>query len=338
MKVFTNQYHRVVEKTLNKNNKIGISVFLFSVSFFLFSIFTCSAQSACPSVTTGPNVSICSGCTTLTATIQGSVATTSYAVASTPYVPYSYTTGTNVLNNIDDKWIGVINLPFCFQFYGNTYSQCIIGSNAVISFNLGSAGGYNTWPISAAIPSATPADLLNSIMGPWHDIDPAVAGDIYYNTYGTAPCRAFVISWNQVPMFSGVCNSLIATSQIVLYETTNIIDIYIQNKPLCPSWNSGAAIEGIQNAAGTAAVAVPGRNYPTQWTASNDGQRFTPTGAPQYTITWYAPPNIAIGTTPSISVCPTTTTTYTATVVNTTCSGPITVSSPVTVSVNNTLS
>mgnify|MGYP000707645365 CR=1 FL=1 len=37
------------------------------------------------------------------------------------------------------------------------------------------------------------------------------------------------------------------------YETTNIIDIYILNKPSCPTWNGGNAAVGIQNDAGTEA-------------------------------------------------------------------------------------
>ena len=296
------------------------------------------AQPACPTVTVSPNnVGICSGCTTLTATVQGTVATTSYSVSATPYVPYSFTGPNSVLVNIDDTWSAVVPIPFCFSFYGNTYTQCVIGSNAEISFDLANANMYNTWAISAAIPSAAPSDLTNSIMAPWHDIDPSVTSystpQITWGIYGTAPCRAFVVSWNNVSMFSPTCNAQIATSQVVLYETTSIIDIYIKDKPLCSTWNSGAAIEGIQNATGTQAMAVPGRNYPTQWSATNDGQRFTPTGAPQYTLTWYAPPNTPIGTALTASVCPTTTTTYTATVVNNTCSGPITVSDMATISI-----
>jgi hypothetical protein len=125
---------------------------------------------------------------------------------------------------------------------------------------------------------------------------------------------------------------MLATHQIVLYETTNIIEIYIQNKPLCIFWNSGAAIEGIQNSTGTQAYVVPGRNYPTQWTATNDAWRFTPTGAPQYTLTWYngATP---IGNNLFVTVCPTSTTTYTAQLVNNTCSSPITVSAQATVTI-----
>ncbi len=319
-------------KTLRRICFLLISVSLFSKAI--------TAQSACPSLTVSPNVNLCTGCTTLTAAVQGTVATTSYSVSSTPYSPYSYTGANSVLVNIDDTWSGVINIPFCFSFYGTTYNQCVIGSNAIISFDQANAGNYNTWSIGGAIPFSSPSDLVNCIMAPWHDIDPSVTSysspTITWQTYGTSPCRAFVVSWTNVSMFD--CNAMIATSQAVLHETTNIIDIYIQNKPLCSSWNGGAAIEGIQDASGGQAVVVPGRNYPAQWTASNDGQRFTPSGAPEYTLTWYAPPHVSIGTTPAISVCPSGTTTYTATLVNNTCSGPITISSPVTVTMCGSVS
>src|SRR6266498_4147764 len=103
--------------------------------FFTENIF--GQASACPQVTVAPAGPICSGnCVNLTATVQGSVATTSYAVSTIPYSPYSYTTGTPVLINIDDTWSGVINMPFCFQFFGNTYNQLLIGSNALITFDL----------------------------------------------------------------------------------------------------------------------------------------------------------------------------------------------------------
>src|ERR1035437_230822 len=201
----------------NKNFIVGVSV----VFCFLFSAFTCSAQSACPDVNAGSDVSICSGCATLSATVQGSVATTSYSVASVPYAGHYYFAGANPVSiGIDDHWSPVVTIPFCFSYYGNNYTQCVIGSNAVLSFNTGNAGAYNTWPIGAAIPSATPADLKNCIMAPWHDIDPSVytysTPVISWDVYGTSPCRAFVVSWNTCSMFD--CNSEIATSQLVLYE------------------------------------------------------------------------------------------------------------------------
>ena len=42
----------------------------------------------------------------------------------------------------DDSWSGAANIGFNFTFYGNTYNQFVMGSNGVISFNMGNAGGY----------------------------------------------------------------------------------------------------------------------------------------------------------------------------------------------------
>lgn len=294
-----------------------------------------SQASACPSVNAGPDQTVCPGqCTNLTATIQGTLGTTTYAVQNIPYSPYAYGAGTQVLINIDDTWTNAINLPFCFQFFGTTYNQFVIGSNGLISFNLAYAGGFCQWSFTAANAIPNNGVPINAIMSPYHDIDPSITGantacDVRYAVYGTAPCREMVISWYEIPMFNSPCHSMLATQQIVLHETTNIIDMYIQNKPLCTSWNGGLAIQGIQNATGTVAYAVGGRNA-TQWTATNDGKRFMPTGPPNYTLTWYGPSG-SLGSANPITVCPASTTTYTATVVNNTCAGNITVSDQVTV-------
>ena len=288
---------------------------------------------------------ICPVCTTLTANIQGTVATTSYAVSSIPYNPYSFNTGTSVLVNIDDTWTSAISLPFCFQFFGNTYTQLLIGSNGILTFDLTNAGGFCPYDLtlSGGIPDASLP--TNSIMLPYEDIDPTNLGSTDWHIYGSAPCRTLVVSFYRVPYYGDpnsinptICSTQeFETYQVALYETTNIIDIFINNKQVCTSWNNGWAIEGIQNTAGTLAYTVPGRNN-TVWTASNDAYRFTPTGATQYNLTWYAPPHVNIGTSPTITVCPTTTTTYTATVVNAACGGPITVSAPATITISNNLS
>jgi len=304
---------------------------LFISALFVFGTNKINAQATpCPSVNAGPDVTVCGGCTTLNATIQGTVTTNTYTGSVISYNPYSYNTGTPILIGIDDVWSGIINLPFCFEFFGNTYTQCVIGSNGVISFDLANANQYNTWPIGAPMPSTADPDMLNCIMGPWHDIDPAVGGQVYYELLGTAPCRTLVVSWYQVPMFQ--CNNLINTQQTVLYETTNVIDIFLQNKPVCNTWNAGAAIEGLNDPTGTIGYIVPGRNFPTVWTAANDGYRFSPSGTPNYTFTWFQGIN-PIGTTPSIQVCPTVTTTYVAQVINQTCNGPITVYDTIVVTV-----
>ncbi len=341
--VYTNWNKKQV---MNKHNKISNLKSLYSHLFVLllcitlFSQVTFAQSSSCPDLTVGPNASLCTGCASISATLQGTKATTSYSVSSVAYSPFSYSSGTSVLLGIDDTWSSAITLPFCFEFYGTSYTQLLIGSNGVITFDLANAGGYCPYPLSAGTTIPTTTLPTNSIMGIYEDVDPTNMGAIYHQVVGTTPCRAFVVSFNQIPYYGdpnsvspGSCSgALFGTYQIVLYESSNNIDINIGNKESCSAWNGGLAIQGIQNAAGNAAVAVAGRNN-TIFSASNDSYRFTPTGAPQYTFTWYAPGNVAIGTTPTISVCPTTTTTYTATIVNNTCNGPITFSSPVTVNV-----
>ena len=286
-------------------------------------------QTGCPAVVAAGATTVCPGnCTTLSATVQATLGTTSYTVNAIPYAPFSYTAGTPIIVGMDDIFSGVISIPFNFCFYGTSYNQVVIGANGDLSFDLTQANAYDPWSQSAG-PAPNSAYPTN-IMCPYHDIDPALGGAITWALYGTAPCRQLVISYSQVPMFS--CTTEIATQQLVLNETTNYIDMYIENKPLCSGWNNGAAILGIQNTTYTTAVTVPGRNG-TQWSATNEGWRFSPSGAPSYTLTWF---NGAtnLGSTPTVSVCPTTATTYTAQLVNTNCDGTkITLNSTVTVNV-----
>ena len=289
---------------------------------------TSNAQLGCPDVNAGADVILPCGtnCTNLTATYFNTGGTGAYTVASIPYTPYPYNSGSTYLNGIDDEWGSVLTLPFNFCFFGNTYNQLVIGSNGIITFDLSVANTYNAWPLTSGGPIPTTNFQTNSIMGPYEDIDPAISGTIYYNTLGVAPCRTFVISFTNIPDYS--CTNQIATSQIILYETTNVIEINIANKPICSSWNGGLAIEGIQDATGTIAYPVPGRNN-TQWTASNDAYRFTPSGTSIVTVNW-SQGTTSLGTVPgdpsqayTINVCPGNgaVTPYVATATYTRCDG-----------------
>ncbi len=296
-----------------------IKKFIF-LTFILISPFIITAQPGCPSIDAGPNVALNCNQTSaiLNATVVATGTTTTYSVIAIPYSPpYPYNTGTPILVNIDDTWSDAIPLPFNFCYYENNYSQIVPGSNGVITFDISNAGAYCPWEYTASCPSGNLP--LNSIFGPYHDIDPSISGDMYSAILGTYPCRTYVVSWNQVAMYDSPCNYMLATHQIVLYESTNIIEIYIQNKPLCSAWNDGNAIVGIQNSTGTVGLTAPGRNT-GQWTAQNEAWRFTPNGSPNYTITWFQGIN-AIGTGSSISVSPTTPAFYTAEAVYINCNG-----------------
>lgn len=238
---------------------------------------------------------------TIFATFSGSLSsTTAYSVSQIAYNPYPFV-GTNVLSVasnfngiLDDEWSNAISMPFNFCFFNNSYSQCLISQNGQIGFDLSNANTGNNWSLAGIVLPSNNPDINNTIMGAYYDLYPYVSSgpavsSISYAVYGTAPNRVFVASWNSNPMFS--CTSSYGTQQICLYETTNIIEINIQNKLSCPTWNSDLAIEGIQNANATAAYWVPGRNA-TAWTASNDSWRFTPNGA---NIDWYDDANNYLG-------------------------------------------
>ncbi len=252
------------------------------------------------SVDATPEVSnICFGATaTLLATYSGPVvtATTNYTISTIPYAPDPFT-GTSV-SLTDDSQTGMLPIGFNFCYFGQTYTQFIIGSNNWIGF---SAGQTSTW-VTTAIPNNAGTAPMNTIMGAWQDINPGVGGTVTYAVYGTAPNRRLVVSWNNVPMFS--CTGQLYTSQIKIFEGTNIIETHILNKSLCTTWNSGNAVHGLHDPTGTIAVVVPGRNN-TPWTVSNEGTRFTPSGPATSTVNWYVlPGNTLVGTGTSITVTP----------------------------------
>lgn len=258
----------------------------------LFFPFAALAQApGCPSLEAGPAPTFSTGDTTicsptnltLTANVFHVGYTNTYTVSSIPYAPpYAFTAGTAIPINQDDYFGPVVTLPFEFCFFGQSYSQLVVGANGIISFDLTEANQYCAWSFSNTLPSATL--FTNAIFGAYHDIDPSVCGIFRYGVVGAYPCRSFIMNFDHICHFS--CNSLQSTLQVVLYEGTNVIEVHILNKPTCSSWNSGNCVIGIQNAAGTAAFVPPGRNT-GPWTAANEAWRFTPNGTPSYTISWF---------------------------------------------------
>lgn len=202
------------------------------------------------------------------------LAQTTYLIQPIPYNPDPFTSGNQILANLDDVHSASIPMPFSFCFYDSTFDHLIVSSNGYISFDTSFANTFSPWPINSPAPqiSGLPNYL---IMAPYHDIDPASGGQIRYDTAGIAPYRRFIVSFYQAAMFS--CNNLLFTQQVILYETTNVIETHIQDKPTCTSWNGGAAIHGLMKDTSTAHI-VPGRNFPTQWTANLEGYRFAPDG------------------------------------------------------------
>jgi gliding motility-associated-like protein len=223
--------------------------------------------------------------------------TTNYTVGNIPYVSQT-NTGTQLFM-ADDTQQGPFNIGFNFCFFGQTYTQFWIGSNGWISFSPGQPITFTT----QTIPTGNALVPKNCIMGPWQDWHPGIGGQIRYQTVGVAPCRKLIVSWTNVPMYSCTLNQ--GTFHIVIYESSNYIENYIQNKPACLQWQNGTATQGIHNNMGTIGIAVPGRNS-SAWTTTNDAWRWTPSGPTVNPIlVWYQVGVAApLGTGNTINVTP----------------------------------
>lgn len=302
-----------------------MKVFSLTLLILFCASFSANAQfPGCPAVDAGNDtVTDCNNpCVDLVATPFDAGATSSYQVLSIPHNPpiaYNATGGTGVSVGTDDIWSSAITLPFDFCFYGQTYNSCVIGSNGCIQFGTANAGGFHPWAFTASCPDPLLVDAGN-IFGPYHDIDPSVSGQVNYHILGTAPCRIFVVTFDAIAHFS--CTTLNSTHMIVLYETTNAIDVYVQDKANCPTWNSGNTVIGIQDATGLQGLAAPGRNTGVWTVTTPEGWRFLPDGAPIYTVEWFEN-GVSLGTTDTINVCPTVQTTYTVEATYTSCNGSI---------------
>jgi gliding motility-associated-like protein len=270
-------------------------------------------QLASPSVSGGNNgqAGSCDGTANAFITYTAGNATTDYNVAEIPYnPPYSFdpVAGSTLIplpppnQNQDDFWANqLFTLPFSFSFYGTNYNQVSIGSNGVICFNttgVYAPGQYCPWPIAAGgLPNATP--IRNAIFGVLQDINfttlPYPETSINYYVYdqgeNAAPGRVFILNVNKVLQFGDGTNpdtnvAGVQSYQIILYETTNIIDVYVKKRVPYNPWNSGRGIIGIINNAGTQWEAAPNSNG-TNFTAIGKAYRFSPAGPPTATVQWY---------------------------------------------------
>ena len=316
---------------------------LFIWVFLLFPFVTIFSQGpGCPNIDAGLDVNIdcdSTGCVDLSATFLETGESTSYEVTSIDYAPFPFVGGTNVSVGDDDVWSPAINLPFNFCFFGGTYNEIVIGSNGVVSFDLinNPPEDYCEYAFSELIPS--PQLFLNTIFGVYMDIDPSVSpisSTINYQVLGSAPCRTMVISFPEISYYA--CSAQSMTSQIVLYETTNVVEVYVHDRPSGCWWNDGNAVLGVQNGTGSLGYTPPGRNT-GDWDANLEAWRFTPNGPSNVTFQWLDSTGVIVGTNTTINVCPSQTETYTASASYLNCDGVITlVTDDVTVTISSSIS
>lgn len=277
--------------------KYLISIILLIISNYI--------QPQCNVINAGNDITLdCNNCQTLTATYTETRATNAYLITPIPYNPLPYNTGTIYNIAIDDRWSNVINLPFEFCFFNQTYTQYVIGTNGIISFNTAYTGLYCPWAFSVPIPNNNPnppPGFPRPMIGLYHDIDPSLGGEVRYGVTGVYPCRKLVVSFNDIPHFN--CPLQRSKFQIILYELSNIIEVHVERKQTCGSWNGGRACLGIQNAAGSIAYAPIGRNTSNYTINIPEAWRFTPNGIVNSIFRWLDGNGNFISSNPQIIVC-----------------------------------
>ncbi|MDR2841528.1 MAG: hypothetical protein LBV75_09795, partial [Paludibacter sp.] len=246
-------------------------------------------------------------------TIHPTIGATSGRIAGYSVIPISYdppypigpAPGANLIfssNAPDDSWGQVISLPFAFCFFENTYSKAIVGANGQITFDTSHpayAGGTNPYDFTANdnIPNTgflpQGQKVFNSIFGVYEDIDPSKAwgtAGVYAGVLGAKPCRTLCVSFKDIPCYGN--NQFTNSYQMVLYEGSNVIEVYVDRRNNKSITNQGKGIIGVINEDGSDGIAAPGRNVnDPAWQVLNDDQReawrFVPIQSSTYEMAWY---------------------------------------------------
>ena len=259
-------------------------------------------------VNAGPDISICPAGqnAALNAIYTGPnppVNCTTYTVASIPFAPEP---GVGTPMTLGDDIVVNIPIGFPFNFFCINYVTARVSTNGFITFD----------PLSG--PGCCGGQFLPNPLRPnaviaaaWDDLFSPGVGSIHTRTIGAAPNRRFVLTYDGIPTCCGSVPQI--TSQVILYETTNVIEVHTTQ-----AVNLSPGTMGIENEVGTIAFPIAGRNA-SAWTASNEAWRFTPLGSP-LSYTWtpatglsstFIPNPTAVGVTSPI--------TYTVTVNNNIC-------------------
>ncbi len=194
-----------------------------------------------------------------------------YTVNPTTYSLFP-TGGTNVSSafspNSDDGYTSPVPIGFSFNYYCTTYTSAYICSNGFIVLgSLPSIGGADP---AQSFPSTTnPNGVIALNMC---DLDAGAGGAVTFTTIGTTPNQKFIVTYSNVPYWYSTAPTatLTCSGQIVLYETSNMIEVHTATI----GTQSYASSQGIENQGGTSGVNVPGRTT-TFWSASNSAYAFT---------------------------------------------------------------
>ncbi|MFN2227835.1 MAG: carboxypeptidase regulatory-like domain-containing protein, partial [Anaerolineae bacterium] len=129
-----------------------------------------------------------------------------------------------------------VNLPFAFHFYGSPSTALRVGNNGGLLF------GTTSGELAYANTSLDAAGVDDLLVPFWDDLDDET-GNVYYKTVGTAPYRRFVVEWYDRPHYNYGGGVGDATTEMILYETTNNIKFQYQDVVFGNAdWDGGASV------------------------------------------------------------------------------------------------
>lgn len=142
------------------------------------------------------------------------------------FIDISYLSSTYEVTLNDDEVSYPITLPFSFNFFGNSYSQFYISSNGYVSFSPADTSYSHNGSGCCESQNLPDAHYPNNhISLGWEDLDPPEGGEIFTKTFGTPPNRYCIIQFNEIEHTQ---SSNHVTSQIILKETSNEIEIHVK--------------------------------------------------------------------------------------------------------------
>ncbi len=171
-----------------------------------------------------------------------------------------------------DELSDALDIGFDFTFFGNTHNEFYVSSNGFVSFNATGGSGY----FNQTMPDPTSPNDLIALAWASHDPDYVSAS---FETLGNAPYRSLRVNFYMEDYGDGGGEGFGSSgyyyvdAQLVLYETTNIIEIHMYDYE--GGYNEIQTTQGLENSDGTVAIPVPGRNN-TFWDSYTELTRFIP--------------------------------------------------------------
>jgi N-acetylneuraminic acid mutarotase len=208
------------------------------------------------------------GSPTASVSSAGGTPSASPAAAIGSSIPFAPKPGpfANSVSACDDCVFADLPIGFSFTYFGTAYTTFNLSSNGFIGFTAGMSDGCcsgGTMPFNDGID--------NIIAAAWTDLYPAGGGGIFYETRGQAPNRHLVVAYQNLPWCCESGTNRV-TTQIVLYEGSNAIEIHTTNQSVGHIYTQGA-----EDANGFQAALLSGRSA-ANYGLMNDAVRFTTFG------------------------------------------------------------